>query len=328
MWGRTTISKSLISVKAFLARDWALLWRQGLVVHTVDRRSSPPTHDPCLSQGLPVGPPTALVMQLQRVRVFGQHGMVLETSSSMENVPAGDCFTLEDRWVVRPLPASEAPTRTEAALSIETSFEVRFVKSTLFKKIIESRSRADTLEYHRRWFEMIEKHVARRHHERSRTREQARRSSHPLRRTVENNTGRGEKAGVYKEGKGGRTGQEPGGALQKTGVGRGEGALLPPQSARLQSVLHLFKRIKWDRFILAVLVFTLVFYFLRLVLNTMLPVSLRFAPQMGRQVDVPSPLTVEQWRDILSELTALRAEVQEMRLEIRALISKSGPEGR
>ncbi|EWM25093.1 hypothetical protein Naga_100016g6 [Nannochloropsis gaditana] len=145
-------------------------------------------------EGLPVGPPTALVMQLQRVRVFGQHGMVLETSSSMENVPAGDCFTLEDRWVVRPLPASEAPTRTEAgALSIETSFEVRFVKSTLFKKIIESRSRADTLEYHRRWFEMIEKHVARRHHERSRTREQARRSSHPLRRTVENNAGRGEK---------------------------------------------------------------------------------------------------------------------------------------
>jgi hypothetical protein len=40
-----------------------------------------------------VGPSSAPLMKLQRVRVFGRYGMILETSSSMENVPAADCFT-------------------------------------------------------------------------------------------------------------------------------------------------------------------------------------------------------------------------------------------
>lgn len=108
------------------------------IIHT------PPTHP---NQGLPVGPPTAPVLQLQRVRVFGRHGMVLETSSTMENVPAADCFTLEDRWVIAPA----NPARPEeGGLVVRTAFEVRFNKSTFFRKIIEGRSRGDTLQYHQR----------------------------------------------------------------------------------------------------------------------------------------------------------------------------------
>lgn len=105
-----------------------------------------------------MGPPTAPVLQLQRVRVFGQHGMILETSTTMENVPAADCFTLEDRWLIAPT-NPDAPE--EGGLAVRTSFEVRFVKSTFFRKIIEGRSRNDTLHYHKtcvcamplvRWF--------------------------------------------------------------------------------------------------------------------------------------------------------------------------------
>ena len=99
------------------------------------------------TQGLPVGPPTAPVLQLQRMRVFGQHGMILETSSTMENVPAADCFTLEDRWVISPA-SPENPQ--EGGLVVNTTFEVRFNKSTFFRKIIEGRSRNDTLQYHHR----------------------------------------------------------------------------------------------------------------------------------------------------------------------------------
>jgi hypothetical protein len=40
-----------------------------------------------------MGPSSAPVLKLQRLRAFGRHGMILETSSSMENVPAGGCFT-------------------------------------------------------------------------------------------------------------------------------------------------------------------------------------------------------------------------------------------
>lgn len=87
------------------------------------------------------------MLQLQRVRVFGQHGMVLETSSTMENVPAADCFTLEDRWVIAPA----NPARPEeGGLVVRTAFEIRFNKSTFFRKIIEGRSRGDTLQYHQR----------------------------------------------------------------------------------------------------------------------------------------------------------------------------------
>lgn len=64
---------------------------------------------------------------------------------------------MEDRWVISPL--------EHGGLLIRTSFEVRFVKSTFFKKIIESRSRTDTLSYHQKYFEMVDKHLARKFHE-------------------------------------------------------------------------------------------------------------------------------------------------------------------
>jgi hypothetical protein len=40
-----------------------------------------------------VGPSSAPVVKVQRLRLFTSLGMILETSSSMEKVPAADCFT-------------------------------------------------------------------------------------------------------------------------------------------------------------------------------------------------------------------------------------------
>lgn len=99
------------------------------------------------TQGLPVGPPTASVLQQQRVRVFGQHGMIWEASTTMGDVPAADCFTLEDRWVISP--ADPDAALEQGGLRVQTTFEVRFVKSTFFRKIIEGRSSRDTLHYHK-----------------------------------------------------------------------------------------------------------------------------------------------------------------------------------
>ena len=285
-----------------------------------------PTHFPfplpfsTSSQGLPVGPPTALVMQMQRVRVFGQHGMILETSSSMEKVPAGDCFTLEDRWVVRPLPAGEGGDG--GGLSIETSLEVKFVKSTFFRKIIESRSRSDTLQYHRRWFEIIEKRAARKHHERapSRPHAHARRPTHALRRAVGAAAAGGGKAAGGAGGRGGGAVAAGGGRGHARVAGAGEGAL----SMALEPILDLLKRIKWDRFVLAVLVFTCLFYFLRLVLNAVLPSAYHIGPGggVGVETGMPPALTARQWKDVVAELVALRMEVQEMRGELRALAER------
>jgi len=246
--------------------------------------------------------------------------MILETSSSMEKIPAGDCFTLEDRWIVRPLPVGEGGDG--GGLSIETSFEVKFVKSTFFRKIIESRSRADTLQYHRRWFEMIEKRAARKHHERapSRPHAHARRPAHPPRRAVGAGGVGGGKVAGGAGGRGAGAVAAGGGRGHAHVAGAGEGAL----SMVLEPMLDLLKRIKWDRFVLAVLVFTCLFYFLRLVLNAVLPSAYHIGPGggVGMETGMPPALTPKQWKDIVAELVALRMEVHEMRGELRALAER------
>ena len=262
-----------------------------------------------------MGPPTAPVIQVQRVRVFGQHGMILETSSTMENVPAGDCFTLEDRWVVRPLdPAEEG-------LHIQTSFEVKFVKSTFFKKIIESRSRADSLSYHQCWFEMIEKHAARKHHDRLPPRRGGLQGS-PLDRIARRVPGAGKRreggiAGSAGGGGGGGGGEE---CAWRTHSGENDGggvvALLLGQG------MVLVKRVKWDRFVLAVIVFTCLFYFLRLLLNAILPSSLIFSSSSAPTA--VSQVSAAEFQAFLKELQALRVEMQELRGEMRNLNNRIG----
>lgn len=258
-----------------------------------------------------MGPPTAPVIQVQRVRVFGQHGMILETSSTMENVPAGDCFTLEDRWVVRPLdPAEEG-------LHIKTSFEVKFVKSTFFKKIIESRSRTDSLSYHQCWFEMIEKHAARKHHDRLPPRRGGMRGS-PLERIARRVPGAGKR-------RGGSTGSAGGGEEDTrhrgengAGVVDGGGVV----ALLLEQATVLAKRVKWDRFVLAVIVFTCLFYFLRLLLNAILPSSL-LSPSSTAPTAV-SQVSTAEFQAFLQELQALRREMQELRGEMRNLNNRMG----
>jgi hypothetical protein len=97
----------------------------------------------------------------------------------------------------------------------------------------------------------------------------------------------------------------------------------------VEPILDLLKRIKWDRFVLAVLVFTCLFYFLRLVLNVVLPSAYHIGPGGGVGVDpgMPPALTPKQWKDIVMELVALRIEVQEMRGELRALAERLPPVG-
>jgi len=92
----------------------------------------------------------------------------------------------------------------------------------------------------------------------------------------------------------------------------------------LEPILDLLKRIKWDRFVLAVLVFTCLFYFLRLVLNAVLPSAYHIGPGggVGVETGMPLALTARQWKDVVAELVALRMEVQEMRGELRALAER------
>lgn len=62
-------------------------------------------------------------IQLQHYRRFGDDGLIVCSSTRLEDVPAADTFTVEDTVQV----SSSGPGET----IVSVSFEVKFVKSTM-----------------------------------------------------------------------------------------------------------------------------------------------------------------------------------------------------
>ena len=83
----------------------------------------------------PIGPPTTRAHKRQRLMRFGEAGFVIDTSTELCDVPNGDCFTVEDRFMFIS-DGEDAKTCTQYI-----SNEVKFVKSTMWKRIIESRTK-------------------------------------------------------------------------------------------------------------------------------------------------------------------------------------------
>ena len=90
----------------------------------------------------PIGPPSTRTTKVQRVKAFGKNGLVMHTVMSMEDIPYRDCFTIHDRWVVRPADGDPATTR------VTFEFEVKWTKSTIWKRRIESSSKGDLQAYY------------------------------------------------------------------------------------------------------------------------------------------------------------------------------------
>jgi hypothetical protein len=73
--------------------------------------------------------------KVQRYRRFGDAGLLLCSSTLVEDVPAADTFSVEDVCVVRSLDAGR--------ISVELGFEVKFVKNTMLKFLIESNTNSE-----------------------------------------------------------------------------------------------------------------------------------------------------------------------------------------
>lgn len=85
----------------------------------------------------PMAPPTAKALKQQTLHKFGNVGLCLETLTKVEDVPMADCFVVEDRlWV-----NSSKDNNEECVVSV--SFRIRFVKGTLFRRIIENATRKE-----------------------------------------------------------------------------------------------------------------------------------------------------------------------------------------
>jgi hypothetical protein len=75
----------------------------------------------------PMAPPMARAKKEQTYRKYGEHGLALETKTFVSDVPMTDCFYVADIL------------RVEASgnkVTITMQFDIRFVKTTMFKLII------------------------------------------------------------------------------------------------------------------------------------------------------------------------------------------------
>jgi len=91
------------------------------------------------------GVPKTRAKKVQRYRRFGDAGLVLCSSTLVEDVPAADTFAVEDVCFVRSLGADK--------VSVDLGFEVKFVKSTMLKFLIESNTNGEMT----KWMEEFSK---------------------------------------------------------------------------------------------------------------------------------------------------------------------------
>jgi len=72
--------------------------------------------------------------KVQRLKRFGDAGLIVCSSTLLEDVPCADCFSVDDLCAV---------VVKDGKLEIEISFEVKFIKSTMLKYMIESNTNTE-----------------------------------------------------------------------------------------------------------------------------------------------------------------------------------------
>lgn len=98
---------------------------------------------------VPMAPPTAAARKEQTLHKFGNVGLCLETSTFVEDVPMADCFIVRDRLWVNENPAEE----NGCIMSI--TFQIDFIKGTMFRRIIENTTRGEYQKYWGQFWDMI-----------------------------------------------------------------------------------------------------------------------------------------------------------------------------
>jgi len=95
----------------------------------------------------PMAPPTAKARKEQFFNKVGGVGLCVETCTVVEEVPMADCFVVEDRlWVQE---------NEDGGCTVAVTFQIRFVKSTYFRRIIENTTRGEYMSFFKQFHDMI-----------------------------------------------------------------------------------------------------------------------------------------------------------------------------
>ena len=92
----------------------------------------------------PLAPPEARASKEQCYRRFGDYGICVDTHTVVQDVPMTDCFYVDDRILVEPL-QGENGDGNDGGVKFTWRFEIRFVQSTMFRRIIQTTTRSETL---------------------------------------------------------------------------------------------------------------------------------------------------------------------------------------
>ena len=112
-----------------------------------------------------MGPSEAETFRLQTLKRYGKYGAILTNTTTVgKSVPMGDCFRVEDQWVIEQSSQSQSPQSkkndsnddTHASyysLTLSVKFRSVFVKRTMFKSMITKNVISET----NKWFIGYEK---------------------------------------------------------------------------------------------------------------------------------------------------------------------------
>ena len=89
----------------------------------------------------PLAPPQAGARKEQNLTRYGDYGLCLETRTIVDDVPMADCFHVDDRIRVQ-----QRQTNGKS-VSVVMEFEITFIKSTMFKSIIEKTTRSEFTDF-------------------------------------------------------------------------------------------------------------------------------------------------------------------------------------
>jgi len=94
-----------------------------------------------------LGPSNVHTTKTQICQKFDPHGLILLISTVVKDIPYSDCFIVEEMWII------EAANTSNVTFSLK--FRIRFVKSTMFKKLIINQVRTEVTQWYKSYVQMV-----------------------------------------------------------------------------------------------------------------------------------------------------------------------------
>ncbi|KAG7341379.1 protein of unknown function DUF4782 containing protein [Nitzschia inconspicua] len=109
-----------------------------------------------------MGPSEAKTSRKQKCCQYGNHAIVIQNITSVEGIPMADCFQVHDQWIIIQNQNSDSENIASSTLSV--SFQIDFMKRTMFKSLIQKNVKAETKKWFQGYLEML-KIALKEHHE-------------------------------------------------------------------------------------------------------------------------------------------------------------------